>query len=235
MFDLNQNIAQWKEQLRQDAAINAASIDELTDHLRTEVDGLGKAGLTEEEAMLIATRRIGQPTAISAEFRKTNPASIWGSRLFWMVGGYFACLLLNAAMFLPAGILQVIAYDKIGVSPQWNTALSCLGISIVIAVLLAIAIPCFTALQRKDKLPMAKPMTPVRAFWMLSFFMLAALAAKACIQVLMFSSLYSYGSSDRVISSYTAVGTLVPFAGPLLLLILAGVLSQKSRSASTTD
>ena len=54
-----ERIAEWRAYLRRRQAIHAVDVDELEDHLRSQVSDLRAAGLDEEEAFLIAVKRIG--------------------------------------------------------------------------------------------------------------------------------------------------------------------------------
>lgn len=54
-----------------------SDIDELEDHLREEIASLMQNSLSEEEAFLIAVRRIGNPPSLSNEFRKINTHDLW--------------------------------------------------------------------------------------------------------------------------------------------------------------
>lgn len=66
-------------------------------HLLEEVDNLKNKELTEEEAFLVATNRIGAVPTLNEEFNKVNLKTIWKKRMFWLLGGY---LLFNVAHIL---------------------------------------------------------------------------------------------------------------------------------------
>ena len=59
-FDLNEAIRRWQENLGDSPAFGADNLEELASHLRASVQSLKADGLSEEEAFLIATRRIGR-------------------------------------------------------------------------------------------------------------------------------------------------------------------------------
>ena len=79
-FDLSSAIQKWRETLAQSTTFRAADLDELEAHLRDAVPGLQAAGLSPEEAFLIATRRIGPRHALESEFRKINTGHAWLNR-----------------------------------------------------------------------------------------------------------------------------------------------------------
>ena len=56
---LDEGIAEWRSYLRRRQAIHSVDVHELEDHLRSQASALEKAGLTEDEAFLIAVKRIG--------------------------------------------------------------------------------------------------------------------------------------------------------------------------------
>jgi hypothetical protein len=95
-FGLNRAIADWRHQLGQSPAYRADDLEEMESHLRDAVEQLRTAGLTDEEAFLVATRRVGPPQVLEAEFAKINGRSVWLDRLLWMLVGVQAWLLTGA-------------------------------------------------------------------------------------------------------------------------------------------
>ena len=84
-FDLNQAIQQWRDSLAQSPAIRGENLDELEVHLRDSVVRWQAHGLADDEAFLIATRRLGKNETLGAEFGKVNGQAVWIDRLFWAV------------------------------------------------------------------------------------------------------------------------------------------------------
>ena len=62
-FDLNRAMATWRQQLGQSPAYREENLEELESHLRDSIATLAGKGLTDEEAFLVATRRVGAPRA----------------------------------------------------------------------------------------------------------------------------------------------------------------------------
>lgn len=89
MFDLNQNIENWRRELRGNPSMSQEDVDELVSHLQDEIENLTGRGLSEEEAFWVARRRLGDASALSVEFSKVNRAAIWRQRLLWLLTGYF--------------------------------------------------------------------------------------------------------------------------------------------------
>jgi len=74
---LDERIAEWRSHLRRGQAIHQVDVDELEDHLRSQVADLREAGLDEDEAFLIAVKRIGDLEALSREFASEYSERLW--------------------------------------------------------------------------------------------------------------------------------------------------------------
>jgi hypothetical protein len=94
MFELNHAVAQWRQRMNAQPDIQDGDVEEMEDHLRETVADLQRAGLTDEEAFLIASRRLGDPEALAGEFAVADPGLRRRLRLRWMVVGALAMLAL---------------------------------------------------------------------------------------------------------------------------------------------
>ena len=74
---LEAGIAEWRSYVRRRQAIHPVDVDELEDHLRSAAGALVEAGLTEDEAFLIAVKRIGALDALSREFAREHSERLW--------------------------------------------------------------------------------------------------------------------------------------------------------------
>ncbi len=74
---LEGQIEQWRSYLRRRQAIRPVDLEELEDHLRGEVTTLRDAGLSEDEAFLVAVKRMGALDAISNEFAREHSERLW--------------------------------------------------------------------------------------------------------------------------------------------------------------
>jgi hypothetical protein len=74
---LEEQIKQWRSYLRRRQAINVVDVIELEDHLREQVAALIKAGLTTDEAFLVAVKRIGSLDDLSREFAREHSDRLW--------------------------------------------------------------------------------------------------------------------------------------------------------------
>jgi hypothetical protein len=74
---LEEQIDQWRSYLRSRQAIHSVDVAELEDHLRQQVAVLTGAGLTSDEAFLIAVKRMGDLDALSREFAREHSDRLW--------------------------------------------------------------------------------------------------------------------------------------------------------------
>jgi len=74
---LDEQIGQWRAYLRRRRAINAPDVVELETHLRDQVGVLTQAGLAEDEAFLVAVKRMGSLDALSREFAREHSERLW--------------------------------------------------------------------------------------------------------------------------------------------------------------
>jgi hypothetical protein len=74
---LEEQIQQWRSYLRRRPAIRPVDVEELEDHLRGEIAALRSTGLSENEAFLIAVKRMGALDAISNEFAREHSERLW--------------------------------------------------------------------------------------------------------------------------------------------------------------
>ena len=74
---LEERINEWRSYVRRRRAIDATDVDELEDHLRSQVADLQVAGLDEEEAFLIGVKRLGELDTLSREFAREHSERLW--------------------------------------------------------------------------------------------------------------------------------------------------------------
>nr|WP_090341169.1 permease prefix domain 1-containing protein [Mycolicibacterium malmesburyense]CRL70895.1 hypothetical protein CPGR_01768 [Mycolicibacterium malmesburyense] len=75
--ELESQIAQWRGYVQRHRAIAAADVDEMEDHLREQIADLSRAGLSDDEAFLVAVKRMGNVDAISREFAREHSNRLW--------------------------------------------------------------------------------------------------------------------------------------------------------------
>jgi hypothetical protein len=74
---LEEQIAQWRAYLRRRQAVHGPDVDELEGHLRDQLAALTEAGLTGDEAFLVAVKRMGSLDALSREFARAHSERLW--------------------------------------------------------------------------------------------------------------------------------------------------------------
>jgi len=72
-----QLMQQWRTAVRRNKAVDEADAAELEAHLRDAMTDLEGAGLSPDEAFLIAVRRVGTVDALTAEFAREHSDRLW--------------------------------------------------------------------------------------------------------------------------------------------------------------
>jgi len=80
----------WTREFADTQSIAPDSLQELEGHLIDSLQSLMKQGLSEEEAFLIATTRIGTADDLAVEYAKSGESTLWVNRVLWMCLGYLA-------------------------------------------------------------------------------------------------------------------------------------------------
>lgn len=105
-FDLNRAIQNWRENLGQSPAFRSENLYELETHLRDAIVTLRGSGLSDEEAFIIAAKRLGKSSHLEAEFAKQNSRSVWLDRALWILLGAQLWGLANVFSFSLQTFLQ---------------------------------------------------------------------------------------------------------------------------------
>jgi hypothetical protein len=75
--ELESQIDQWRGYVQRHRTISTADVEEMEGHLRDRVSDLTEAGLSADEAFLIAVKRIGNVDEISREFAREHSDRLW--------------------------------------------------------------------------------------------------------------------------------------------------------------
>ena len=70
-------IREWKSYLLRRRTIHEVDVDELEDHLRTQISELGEVGLSNDESFLVAIKRMGAQSDLSREFARERSSRLW--------------------------------------------------------------------------------------------------------------------------------------------------------------
>jgi hypothetical protein len=77
MDGVESQIAEWRAYVAKAPALNGRDVDELEAHLRDQIAELDAAGLTADEAFLVAVKRMGDLDTLSREFAREHSGRLW--------------------------------------------------------------------------------------------------------------------------------------------------------------
>src|ERR671923_739191 len=77
MEGVESQIAEWRAYVATAPGVDGHDVDELEDHLRHQIADLNAAGLTADEAFLVAVKRIGDLDSLSREFAREHSGRLW--------------------------------------------------------------------------------------------------------------------------------------------------------------
>ncbi len=77
MDGVESQIAEWRAYVAKAPAVDGRDVDELEGHLRDQIAELDAAGLTGDEAFLVAVKRMGDLDALSREFAREHSGRLW--------------------------------------------------------------------------------------------------------------------------------------------------------------
>ncbi|WP_372697676.1 permease prefix domain 1-containing protein [Arthrobacter sp. JSM 101049] len=115
--ELEAQIGRWRGYLQRRQAIAPADLDELEDHLRGEIAERQSNGLDDDEAFLVAIKRMGNLDAVSREFAREHSDRLWKQLVLVPEGRGGAegtgrrelvvvlCLAVGAGLAVKAGVL----------------------------------------------------------------------------------------------------------------------------------
>ncbi len=138
MFDLEQAITDWKSGFENSDSVSREHLQELELHLRDTVPTLVDNGLADDEAFLVATRRLGHPTALEREFAKVNGSLLWRKRVLWMLCGYVgigACSTLLGGLSSAGAGVATLAGASGRASGMTSVAMLAVGWVVFLALL----------------------------------------------------------------------------------------------------
>jgi hypothetical protein len=97
MFELNREIADWRQNMRANGVSPVEALDELEGHLRDAFERKVQAGVERQEAFKLALEQLGRSTDLAAEFQKLHlrgwlPTRIAAAFILIALGGMIALL-----------------------------------------------------------------------------------------------------------------------------------------------
>jgi hypothetical protein len=129
MFNLEQAIADWREQMLAAGIKTPVPLEELESHLRDEIERQVKSGLSAQQAFGIAARTIGQVPELKREFQKVEAPKEM-QKIIKLAG----VICVVAALFCPLAVLLQFSFSQ-GFSWLSVLALAVLAITIATIVL----------------------------------------------------------------------------------------------------
>jgi hypothetical protein len=101
MFDLEQSLADWRQQMLAAGLQTPVPLEELESHLRDEIERQMESGLNAQTAFEISSRQIGHPQTLNREFKKSERAFM--NRTAKIYTGIIG-LSAGAALLIPGSI-----------------------------------------------------------------------------------------------------------------------------------
>ncbi|HML98994.1 MAG TPA: permease prefix domain 1-containing protein [Tepidiformaceae bacterium] len=74
---IERQIHEWRAYLERRSTIDHVDVDELEDHLRSQMAELDAAGLSRDESFLVAIKRLGGINELSREFARERSSRLW--------------------------------------------------------------------------------------------------------------------------------------------------------------
>ncbi len=109
-------IAEWRAYLAKAPAVDGRDVDELEAHLRDQIAELDAAGLTAEEAFLVAVKRMGDLDTLSREFAREHRGRLWKQLVLRgedeparPSSGWFEALVFALAAAVPIQVARLAA------------------------------------------------------------------------------------------------------------------------------
>ncbi len=75
--EIEDRIREWRDYLIRQGSLESEEVDELEDHLRSQIKILEDVGLDDDEAFLVAVKRLGDIDSISREFAREYTERLW--------------------------------------------------------------------------------------------------------------------------------------------------------------
>src|SRR5688500_11051119 len=125
MDGVESQIAEWRAYVAKSPAVDGRDVDELEAHLRDQIAELDAAGLSADEAFLVAVKRMGDLDSLSREFAREHSGRLWKQLVLSgedaparQAGGWLEALLFALAAGVAAQVVRLIA-DAPGGAPEW--------------------------------------------------------------------------------------------------------------------
>jgi hypothetical protein len=125
MESVESQIAEWRAYVANAPGVNGHDVDELEDHLRHQIADLNAAGLTADEAFLVAVKRMGDLDALSREFAREHSGRLWKQLILSgddgqarVAGGWLETVIFAVAAAIVVQVARLAA-DFPDEEPNW--------------------------------------------------------------------------------------------------------------------
>ena len=125
MESVESQIGEWRAYVAGAPGVNGRDVDELEDHLRGQIAELNEAGLADDEAFLVAVKRMGDVDSLSREFAREHSGRLWkqlvlsgGDEPARAMGGWLEAFLFGLAAAVALQIARLAA-DFPDEEPTW--------------------------------------------------------------------------------------------------------------------
>ena len=137
-FNLRDHLNAWKSEICSSKSMDESNYTELESHLLENMDQLKFAGLTEEEAYLLARRRLGETGFLAHEFGKVNKLKILTGRIIDFVTGIMLYLIITS---IGGIIANGIFYSSpfLGVDPEQLKVINAFLLAITVTLIVSLA------------------------------------------------------------------------------------------------
>jgi hypothetical protein len=141
VFNLEQSITEWRQQMLAAGIKTPVPLEELEIHLREEIERQMKSGSREKEIFDAAVQKIGHGKALRKEFKKIGGQKV-GWTILWIVGWIVVGCALQYGLFGLDFSWNFMSFD-----PRWNLQ----TIVAMLIILVAEAGIWFLAKMSRDK------------------------------------------------------------------------------------
>jgi hypothetical protein len=125
-MSLESQVSEWRRFVISAPALNGHDVDELEDHLRHQIADLNAAGLSDDEAFMVAVKRMGDLDAVSREFAREHSDRLWkqllgpGDKASAAPSGWVEALVVACVAAVAMELARIVA-DFPDKSPPWFT------------------------------------------------------------------------------------------------------------------
>lgn len=234
MFDLKEQISKWRDNLAASQTLGMSDIDELESHLQEEIESLKSAKLSDEEAFMIAARRLGSPARLTDEFAKINRGGPFRHGLSWMITGILAYVLATQFIALVKNVfIWFASFKEVRGYSLGFVALACDVAILGVAISVCYFLWCFVQRSARFRKWARQLTARLILLVMILVFLVVEVAAKILLPVMVFRVLgpLQYGQATQVFAwTQLAWSIVIPV---ILVIVLIKHVAVNSRKAET--